>query len=445
MGNALGKLYKDFTGITRLERELAEKDQLLDGSFYSPANFVLFLGDDALRETPTIGDFNGIRREQEHKFYAEAIAAARSFRQTDTRVVDERNDRHFYESRPSTIVHSSMQTNDQDSATAISRKRKLETVAIGGRKKSKAAEIAHLVPHNFFCANLYLQLIKQMTGIRLNDRTTRYDRLKLMALVHGVLEKNLKGEWSRVHNTGVKHNRTNMARVFAQKYFFNTWPKLLVLPIKEISKVLEYDGGPYEAIVIAADDEVYSSCRVDMKLELADCDDIRTAVDTLKLFVKASAYVMTNEDNESDINALSSREKMLIEEGLQDIRDNGGKVRVPELRFSSQDEMDTQGIRIGKVRFDMSNDSAHPESDPFAFFLKAVAVESYMQGKKILPGCSPIHECEICLEEEYAQCQCSFYEPDEGNGDPFATIPSEVVVRKGDNETSDEVSVCSKT
>lgn len=39
-------------------------------------------------------------------------------------------------------------------------------------------------------------------------------------------------------------------------------------------------------------------------------------------------------------------------------------------------------MRIGKVRFDMSKDSTHSESDPFAFFLKAVAVESHTQGKR---------------------------------------------------------------
>lgn len=221
MGNALGKFYKDFTGVTRLEKELAEKDQLLVGSCCSPANLVLFLGDDAVRETPTIGDFDGICREQEHKFYADATAAGRSFRQTDTQIVDEQNDSHFWEPCPNAIVHSLLQTNDKDSATAISRKHKLETVAIGGQKRSKAAEIAHLVPHTFFCANLCLQLIKQMTGVRLNNRTTRDDRLKLMALVHGVLEENLKGEWSGVHNAGVKHNGANACgtRVCPETFF----------------------------------------------------------------------------------------------------------------------------------------------------------------------------------------------------------------------------------
>lgn len=98
----------------------------------------------------------------------------------------------------------------------------------------------------------------------------------------------------------------HVARVFAPKHFFDTCLKLLILPIKEISKVLECNGGPHEAMVIAVDDEVCSSCHVDMKLELADYDDVRTAVDTLKLFVKASAHAMTKEDNESDIKALSS-------------------------------------------------------------------------------------------------------------------------------------------
>lgn len=402
MGNRFSDAWEDITGVTR---------RLLKGTYYSPAAKIILLRDLAKTETFSEGDLVAIRRTREHKFYSTAITAAKKL--TDREFIDLRDRRHA-RNPDSDSVYSSQQTNDLDSSTAKNRKRKMEDIAVGGRKKPKEAEIAHLIPHNYNCANLFSPLVAAMTGVP-QDLFDKQENTKLEALVHGILEKKGK-EYERVHNTGVKHNRANMVSVIAQKIYFDTWPKLLILPIMTLDQVLEYNGGPYEALVLAESPEVYVACGMQTILATAKFEEIDTAFGTLRQFVKASAYcTMTAE--KGLIDALNRREKKNLKNGIQSVNDCG--LRVPALAITA--ETMTADIKVMKMKFDMQDDDAHQECDVFALFLKAVAVESSMQGQKILPGCDALHECDICLDQELIQCQCAMYDPED-------VIPSEIVV-----------------
>lgn len=152
-----------------------------------------------------------------------------------------------------------------------------------------------------------------------------------MALVHGVLKME-DGDWKRFHDTGVKHNRANMALVFQQKGFFCTCPKLLILPIMKLADALGCKGGKHQAILIAWDAKVHKSCQMTQNLEPVTFLDLKKATETLKCFVKASACIMLNDDNTAEIRSLHDGEKKMMTESLQQIRDSGeGKVCIPQL------------------------------------------------------------------------------------------------------------------
>jgi len=377
MGNTITNFIDDITGVTR--RKLQQRD----GKYYSTASLVLNLKGDSQTETFSQADLDRVTRRSEHMFYKTAISEAKTA--VNNLEIDDRNKRHMYKEGPT--IFSSQLTNDADSRTAKMRKRKLEEVDMGGNKRMKDAEVAHLVPHNFACASLYHELVGCMTGIQ-------FDR-----------------------NIGVKHNRANMASFLGQKVYLDTWPSLLVVPIMTVDNVVSYQGGRYEAIVLASDPSVYVRCGFVHDMPCATYNEIETAVQSLAQFVKAVACVIVNSDS-SLIENLHPRERQLVKNGIESVGANG--LKIPTLSVNEMDVVAGR-IKVGKVALDMHDDDAHQECDPFALFLKAVAVESYIQDQKILPGCPMVHDCEVCLEEGWMQCMCAAYDPED-------QIPTEIVV-----------------
>jgi len=426
MIKSLRNFWEDVSGETRKRaeeyRKRAKKQEALkDGHYYTKAKEVITLGDLSSRVEATEDDFDAIKRTFEHPFYSTAIGEAKKFdpKQTSCKV-DNRADRHMYGSDTISKA-SSLQTSDQDSETAKNRKRKLENIAVATTGDSSSADIAHLIPHSFACADFYRRLVVQMTGIVKNE-SWQDDNAR--ALVHGLmLQDEDDGKWKRVRDTGVKHNRSNMVRIFAQKAYFDTWPKLLILPIMDLSEVIGYREGPYHALILAAEDTVYKQCGITADLPLASYQEIKIACSTLEAFVKACAYdvVKPLKDTVDLIGlfaSLGNFERKRLEEGLQKSKELG--TRIPKMRISEND-VTSGNVRIGRAPFCMKSEVAHQACDPYALFLKAVAVESSMQGEKLLPGCPPLHDCDVCLEKELYECHCGF-------DDPGDAIPEEIFI-----------------
>ena len=325
--------------------------------------------------------------------------------------IDLRSNRGRYDPDNESSI-SSMRTYTDDSKTAKSRKRRLETISINGRRRSRAADIVHLVPLSPPCANLHLDMVCAMAGMPEtpdDDDDEDLKHIRSMALVHGVLEPNpTTGKMERARGSGAKHNRVNMARVFGQKAFFDTWPLLLILPVKTLPDVLGYRGGPYEVLMIGADDEVYTTCQLTDQYREASFDEINRAVTTLQSFVKAAAWSLTNNPKSDELIAdLPRREKSLLTVSKTTVGVSG--VKVPRLAINRKE---MKGIKVAKVTLSMSDADRHQECDPFALFIKAVAVVTSMQNQKLLPGCNPIHDCEVCLDQRLLECQCDYDDPD---------------------------------
>ena len=108
------------------------------------------------------------------------------------------------------------------------------------------------------------------------------------------------------------------------------------------------------------------------------------------------------------ITELTPREKGMLSQSKAEVTKEG--VKVPQLAINRRQKM--RGIKVGKMTFSMEDAEKHHECDPFALFVKAMSVVTSMQGQKILPGCTPIHDCEVCLDMQLMECQCSYDEPD---------------------------------
>mmetsp|Transcript_13704 Transcript_13704/g.37899 ORF Transcript_13704/g.37899 Transcript_13704/m.37899 type:complete len:456 (-) Transcript_13704:111-1478(-) len=434
----LRRTREDFTGYSA-ERARADKAEALrEGTYYSTAGDVISLGQEvSLREVAERTDFDAIQRSFEHPYYQTAIAKARDFGMGMYHgecKADDRTERHKYGPDTASLA-SSLQSSEHDSDTTKNRKRKLKQIAVTGRAPSQSAKIAHLIPHSFGCANYYRRLVWQMTGIQFSTTTTtppqgwlrhlrnREDNAADEAaavLVHGLLQRKTRwGEWRRVRDTGVKHNCANMARVFAQKYYFDMRPKFLIIPIKTLSDVLRYTGGSFEVILLASDPDVYRECQVTNETELATYPELETAVKTLRSFVKACAYDAVENATDHNYADLHQPERRLVSNGVNQSRPHGPLL--PHL-LASEEDVKSGRVRVGKVRFSKEIEEAHQECDPYALFLKAVAVESSMQGEKLLPCCPALHDCEICMEQGLTQCHCDFYDPT-GDG-----VPEEITI-----------------
>ena len=114
-----------------------------------------------------------------------------------------------------------MASKTNESTIGKKRKARLESVAIDGKARA-AAEIAHLLPHSSNCARLYGPLVEAVVGLDLTAELPPNKKLKQQILVHGLKVWNEdKEKYERQPFTGVKHCRTNMARLIAQKKYLD--------------------------------------------------------------------------------------------------------------------------------------------------------------------------------------------------------------------------------
>ena len=395
--------WEDISGKTRreLEKVIQKRDkeiQKRDGVYFSKAEEIISLRNVSHRQYAVRADFDAIQRPNEHPFYTEAIKQAKDYN-TRKRLfkVDDRSTRDHYDSDDggeSLDEGSSLRTNSVESTMARNRKRKLREIALGYAWDSLAAEIAHLIPRSYSCAGYYRKLIVQMTGIKFNEdsQSMNVNKKREEVLVHGLLKKesnkkskpkrrkrNSSWEWVRVRNTGVKHNRATMARIFNQKFFLDAFPKLLLLPILDLDTVRMYTGGPFWAVVLAERPSVYKHSFIE-QLEHATYAEVDRAVSTLQIFKKACAYSTVSLN--SDFADLHDYEKNKVSYGVRKTKTEGA--RIPRL-LVSQDDFESSRVRVGKVLFSMTDEKAHQTCDPFALLLKAVAVESSMQDEKDPP------------------------------------------------------------
>jgi hypothetical protein len=380
-----------------------------DGVFYASVGQLWQGNEEEFNEF----DLAALRRQSLHVFYHKSAEATKQTNDADLIPAEDPDRSEF-------SPGSSMDSWESESAVEKKRKRLLERIAIDGRERNSADNIAHLLPHATSCARLYAPLVEAVVGLDLSQEPPARKKLKRQILVHGLYTLNDKtNKYERARATGVKHCRTNMARVIAQRKYLDFNPSLIMIPIMTLQQVLDYDGGRYSVLVIAATPSVYEETVLTKRYDLCTNDDIKLATSTLASFVKGVAFSLANETDDADIVRLKvPRERRAIQLTKETLED-AGKVRIPEILGGSKK------LRVAKLHFDLAAEDTHQECDPFLLYVKATVVWSSLQGQKLLPGCPLPHNCEECLEQDLFSCQCDVaYDP----GTPEYPVPAVVQI-----------------
>lgn len=408
MGNILGRL----TGNQALRERLAESEGLRLGTYYSTVADVWTPSPTAFSQE----SLDSVRRQYRHQFYRKSVEAA----------LGEDLNPAYESGRSEHDPGSSLDEDSNDSKTDLSRKRRLKEIAFDG-KKHETAEVAHLIPFAPKCASFFAPLAEAAAGVDFNENDEGPDRKKQrrMVLIHGqkkVQQNQGEGSQPKKHYTGMKHCRSNMARVVAQKQYLDFNPSHLLIPILTLQDTLDYGKDSskkkYEVLVVCTTPEVYTECLWRDKYDACSEADFDKATKTLASFVKAAAHTLSlaNEE-ELELKLKNPQKKQIIKARAEIMKEK--KVKVPEMRRPWRDD-----TRLIKVTLDMENPNAHQECDPFLLFVKAAVVWSSIQEQLLLPGCPLPHNCEDCLDDSLFQCVCEAYDPDE-------PIPNEIYIVNG--------------
>jgi hypothetical protein len=389
----------------QLAEEKDKSEALKDGFYYATISQVWHFHQAEIFQT----DLDAIRRQDPHHFYRATYDAA------------ERDDLYpaYKSGRSEYDPGSSLNEDEGDSRTEISRKKRLRTVTIDGSVR-EVAEVAHLIPYSPNCAHFYGPLAEAAVGVNVGGDTNlspQKKKLKQLVLVHGQYKQE-NGSDKRVTDTGIKHCRTNMARVVAQKRYLDVHPSLLIVPILTLTNTLAYYRGEYRVLVACTDPSVYVETILQKEYMLCTADEIHTATTTLASFVKAVAVTLQSADpKEIDRKLDKNPEKPIILKTLKQLTATSpAQVKVPTVMAFSVTP------RLAKLTLDMQDKDAHQECDPFLLFVKAAVVWSSIQDQKLLPACALPHDCDRCLEQGLFECECDAY-------DPWMPIPEEIHIR----------------
>jgi hypothetical protein len=366
-------------------------------------------------------DLNAIQRPEPHLFYTKTYDAAAG------NVLDPADNAGRSAYDPATA--SSLAYNEDDTKTEKSRKRRLDVTAIDGAPRD-AAEVAHLIPYSPNCAHFYGPLAEAavggldgLDGLDGSDALllTANQKRRQLVLLHGQYDElatTSSGNKVRKTDTGIKHCRTNMARVTAQKRYLDFDPSLLIVPILRRDETLAYKGGKYDVLVACTSPKVYVETILTGNYELCSMEEIDTATATLTSFVKAAAFTLQSADRGEIESKLQGPEKSRILKSKGEIESSHRvkvpvvKIQPPTLTTTTTTSASLASLRLAKLTLDMKDANAHQECDPFLLFVKAAVVWSSIHDQKLLPGCSFPHDCEQCLAQGLFECQCEAYDPD---------------------------------
>lgn len=242
------------------------------------------------------------------------------------------------------------------------------------------SERAHLLSNAKLCHMAYVQVVQAATGLFEEDY---FQRRKLL--------NGMCGQSRRVNDSGIKHSKFNKLYLKMQDcYFDSTPPSLIILPLLSLEDIKRWDGvTSYSGLVLpcGSSGETAASEVLPRVRETCSELEIRTAVTTLRIFVKDIAESLLDTENdvleEFNLTGADSKNRSVLQwkQLVQHLRQSSSpSISIPVLN----PEVDFRTVKVAKGTFDY-NESCLP--DPFLLALKgAVNFSSYM-GTKLMPTC----------------------------------------------------------
>jgi hypothetical protein len=265
-------------------------------------------------------------------------------------------------------------------------------------------EIAHLVPASSRNASLYDDVAAWTLALPAGSR-----RNVLQKAIHGSVP--IIGG-NRIANTGLKHSVFNKLRLPNQGELYDRKPCIMIVPVMTLDEVKGWNGGGYEALVMAGPHGETGISRVCAGMDMqsrgteASDADIEVARSMLKQVLCGLARSLMREGRDlpdSQIEALNELKKPF--QTPQTMR-----LQVP---ISSK-----RNLRVRKVSFSQygGTEGVHPAPDPLLLTVKAAINWSWRHEQQILAGGElsdddEASELSVMAEEQYLEWQQDMLRP----------------------------------
>jgi hypothetical protein len=371
-----------------LQQSLIDRDQLLEGTYFSSI---------------------------EEVWSSEAV----SYNDRHHRVDLRRSQTPTVDSYTTTFTQAHAVENNPRNETSNSRNsapaRRIWPVDIFGIE-SPAAQIAHLVPASAKNASLYDDVAAWTLALPANT-------------LPDVLQKAIHGSvpvtGNRILNTGLKHSVCNKIRLGGQATFYDRHPCIMIVPVMTLDEVKDWNGGPYDALVMAGPDEdtrteIGSVCTAMGRGMMRHSDrdiathlEIEKARGMLKQVVCGLAHSLTRGGRshaERELTALSGMRSRFLEVQASATTGVHVPVQIAEpLRGN---------LRVKKVTFlgQTTEEVGHPAPDPLLLTIKAAINWSRRHGQTLLaggelPDDDEASELSVLAEEQYLEWQREILRP----------------------------------
>jgi hypothetical protein len=200
-----------------------------------------------------------------------------------------------------------------------------------------------------------------------------------------------KGDRSK--GTGIKHFTANKLKLHDQETYIDNNPCVLIIPIRTLDQVKNWNGEGYEAVVAVGDWErhhIKYICRRVGLIELGDeatPEEIRLCTDLLAQVVRGMAHrVLDRRQNPTKLGELPPQ--------VRDFDDSRLTINFSDMAPTVTVPVKQEGdLRVRKIRFCHQNEfprendnHRHIAPDPLLLAAKAACVWSTRQGERLVAG-----------------------------------------------------------
>ena len=285
--------------------------------------------------------------------------------------------------------------------------------------QNTTSERAHLFPDARECHKAYGFLAQSATGKNVGDPV---ERLKLL---NGVKQP---AQSRRTTGSGLKHHKFNKMYLFMQKEYFDcNVPRLIIIPIMELSDVLGWNGeDEYDVMAITVGGGLGTECaRRLLEFAPSECteNEVRTATRLLETFIKGVAWsvVYDTPDEAFDPSQLDFRRApmtnlkrwALLRHNLQS---PGSTIMLPHLH----QDVDWETVTVAKATASLH--SSLP--DPYNMAVRAAVNFSAIMRTKLMPACKEeeLHSDSSSSDGEINSDQHKDEWPENGRRENFSSL-----------------------
>jgi hypothetical protein len=279
--------------------------------------------------------------------------------------------------------------------------------------KASGAQVAHLVPAAPDDASSYWSVAICVFGLDSDPLVQPSPMKTVQKLIHGS-----KGEDTRrVNHTGLKHFVCNKIRLKLQETHFDTYARLLIVPVMTLADMKLWDGRKYNAIVLAQSSKDVSAATVYTDIGMtnrgrdATRHEVDTARDSLEHLILGFTYSLHFNNRDEELSD-KTRNKIVKLRRTFGWALDGTRVLVPKRL-----DLDTSRTHVRLIQFDAFDcTNGHPAPDPLLLGAKAALNFAKQNNQGMFAAADPLEleesrdELSLAAEAQYLEDRRQFLE-----------------------------------